>query len=195
MARCAEVEVVRESRWFSLGRPWFVAALWAFLCVSCATVPVERAGKGGVPVRAELPDYALIWPVPGFVAAGFGPRHGGHHDGIDIRGEEGLPIVAALDGEVLFSGALRGYGNVVILGHRNALTTVYAHNQRNLVVTGTRVRRGSVIALLGRTGRAAEPNLHFEVRRKKEVRDPLLYLPRGVGALDRSPVLQGREEG
>jgi murein DD-endopeptidase MepM/ murein hydrolase activator NlpD len=136
-------------------------------------VPVDRWG--------HLPGYALIWPAAGSLVADFGPRGEGHHDGIDIQGREGLPIRAVLDGMVVFSGALRGYGKVVILRHHNALTTIYAHNQSNLVPTGVRVRRGAVIALLGRTGRAAEPNLHFEVRRRNVARDPLRYLPRRVG--------------
>ncbi|MFP6663938.1 MAG: M23 family metallopeptidase [Deltaproteobacteria bacterium] len=162
-----------------------VALVILWVACGCAAVPVRSApAPAAADPWAHLPRHALIWPAIGRLAADFGPRGQGHHDGIDIRGPEGLPIRAVLDGEVTFSGALRGYGKVVILRHHNKLTTVYAHNQNNLVSTGARVRRGAVIALLGRTGRAAEPNLHFEVRRRNQARDPLRYLPRRVGMRD-----------
>jgi murein DD-endopeptidase MepM/ murein hydrolase activator NlpD len=169
-----------------------VVSVFLWVACGCSTLPV-RATSAPEPVDpwAHLPGYALIWPAAGRLAADFGPRGEGHHDGIDIRGPEGLPIRAVLDGAVAFSGALRGYGKVVILRHSNALTTIYAHNQTNLVPAGVQVRRGTVIALLGRTGRAAEPNLHFEVRRHNEARDPLRYLPRRVGMRNGSTARSG----
>jgi murein DD-endopeptidase MepM/ murein hydrolase activator NlpD len=62
--------------------------------------------------------------------------------------------------------------------HRFGLVTVYAHNLRNLVEQGARVRRGTVIASVGKTGRTTGPNLHFEVRRDNIARNPFHYLPR-----------------
>lgn len=158
-----------------------LALVGAAACTSQA-VPVATQPRVAADPWAHLPSYAFIWPTDGVLASPFGHRGTERHDGIDIRAAEGVPIRAVLDGEVAYSGALPGYGNVVILRHGRALSTVYAHNQRNLVEEGRRVRRGSVIALLGRTGRAAEPNLHFEVRRRNEARDPLHYLPRRVGS-------------
>jgi len=153
-----------------------VSMVWLSGCVPEQTGAVTRRP----PPEFSLPGYAMIWPSQGPVAARFGPRGADHHAGIDILGEEGHPIRAALDGEVLFVGSLPGYGNVIILQHPNALTTVYAHNQKNQVKEGARVRRGDVIALLGRTGRAVAPNLHFEVRRRNQARDPMQYLPRAM---------------
>jgi murein DD-endopeptidase MepM/ murein hydrolase activator NlpD len=156
-----------------------VGACWTGGSLGCAPAP-DRVTPVA-PERAQayaLPSYAMIWPSEGPLSAIFGPRGAEHHDGIDILAVEGRPVRAALGGEVLFSGALPGYGNVVILQHPSALTTVYAHNQSNRVRAGSRVRRGDVIALVGRTGRAATPNLHFEVRRRNQARDPMQYLPR-----------------
>jgi murein DD-endopeptidase MepM/ murein hydrolase activator NlpD len=123
------------------------------------------------------------WPTLGEITSSFGQRGPKHHDGIDISAPEGAPIRAAAPGTVVFSGILRGYGNVIIIEHPYGLNTVYAHNQKNLVALGTRVPRGSVIALLGQTGRTSGPNLHFEVRRGKVARDPMRYLPRSEPSL------------
>jgi murein DD-endopeptidase MepM/ murein hydrolase activator NlpD len=120
----------------------------------------------------------LLWPAPGAVSSGFGIRGNAHHDGIDIAAPEGTPVRAALDGTVAYVGSLRGYGKVVILTHEGGLTTVYAHNSKNLVNAGTRVHRGTVIASVGQTGRTTGPNLHFEVRKNNLARDPLVYLPK-----------------
>lgn len=153
---------------------------YAFACAALAIA----TGCGGV-ARTAAPtvqheDWSHVvfsWPAQGEITSNFGLRGPKHHDGIDISAPEGAPIRAAAPGTVVFSGILRGYGNVIILEHPYGLNTVYAHNQRNLVPMGTRVPRGSVIALLGRTGRASGPNLHFEVRRGKVARDPMRYLP------------------
>lgn len=127
------------------------------------------------------------WPVAGTISSKFGPRGNSFHDGLDIAAPLGTPILAATNGEVIYSGALRGYGNLVILRHRDGYVTVYAHNQKNLVKEGERVRRGQVIARVGQTGRASGPHLHFEVRKDNLARNPLRYLPE-----DRRTVLQDR---
>jgi len=128
----------------------------------------------------ELPPdkRPFIWPVAGGqVTSLFGPRGRSFHDGIDIDAEEGTPVYAAADGVVAFADELRGYGRVVILRHGDDYATVYAHNQKNLVAEGERVKRGQRIALVGDSGRTTAPNLHFEVRRENVARDPLAYLP------------------
>jgi len=120
----------------------------------------------------------LTWPLPnGTVTSGFGPRGGGFHDGIDIAAPVGAPVRAATDGEVAYSSTLPGYGNVIILRHGRGYATVYAHNRRHYVKDGQSVRRGQVIAELGRTGRTTGPNLHFEVRKDNVARNPLFFLP------------------
>jgi lipoprotein NlpD len=101
------------------------------------------------------------------------------HDGIDIGAKEGTPIRAAAAGEVVYSDQrLSGYGKLIIIRHSSDMFTAYAHNQRNLVRKGGRVKAGAVIARVGRTGRASGPHLHFEVRRGSTPVDPLAYLPR-----------------
>lgn len=128
---------------------------------------------------ADVPQ--LRWPVGvGTVTSGFGPRGGTVHDGIDIAASHGAPVLAAADGEVIFSATLPGYGNTIILRHAGGYATVYAHNAENRVAEGARVRQGHPIAAVGASGRTTGPNLHFEVRRENIARNPLYFLPAGM---------------
>ena len=129
----------------------------------------------------------FVWPVDGEISSKFGPRGNSFHDGVDIAAPLGTSILAAANGEVIYSGTLRGYGNLVILRHRDGYVTIYAHTQKNLVTEGEKVRRGQLIARVGQTGRASGPHLHFEVRKDNLTRNPLRYLPE-----DRRTVLQDR---
>jgi len=120
----------------------------------------------------------LMWPVKGGVLTSrFGTRRGKNHHGIDIGARRGTPIRAANEGKVEFSGwGPTGYGLMIIIKHPGNLTTVYAHNSRNLVKKGSKVRRGQMIARVGKTGRATGPHVHFEVRNDTHPKNPLLYV-------------------
>ncbi|HLV60244.1 MAG TPA: LysM peptidoglycan-binding domain-containing M23 family metallopeptidase [Fredinandcohnia sp.] len=153
---------------------------------AASAVQVASAGSAPPPPpstsvqRAPPPSGApaLRWPVKGVVHSRFGPRGKVRHDGIDIAAPEGTPIHAAADGEVIFAGVQRGYGNLVILRHEGGWVTIYAHNRKNLVREGDRVRQGQVIGEVGRTGRATGPHVHFEVRKGTSPVDPQSILPR-----------------
>jgi murein DD-endopeptidase MepM/ murein hydrolase activator NlpD len=123
----------------------------------------------------------MIWPLPiqaaGEVSSTYGVRGVRHHDGLDIRARAGDPIFAARDGHVIFSGWMRGYGNIVILDHGNSVTTRYAHASELLVGAGERVGRGDVIARVGATGNAVGNHLHFEVLWAGRAIDPTALLP------------------
>lgn len=88
------------------------------------------------------------------------------HHGIDFAGVEGAPVHAVAAGVVIRSGKGNGYGNLVEIRHPDGYTTVYAHNEKNLVKPGDLVAKGQVVAQLGSTGRSTGPHVHFEVRRK-----------------------------
>ncbi len=143
----------------------------------------SQAGTGGssaptlaVPSRF-IPDRRLQWPTEGLLSSGFGMRGGRFHGGIDISGERGTPIAAVDEGMVMFSGrGPDGYGNVVMLDHGSGLITLYAHNERNVVRQGERVRRGQTVALMGDTGRASGTHVHFEVHQHGRPIDPLRWL-------------------
>ena len=145
------------------------------------TIITPRAASSKPPVRSPASrasaSGAFSWPVSGRISSKFGKRNPGHHDGIDIAARKGTSIRAARSGKVIFSDRLSGYGNVIIVEHDGGFTTVYAHNDRNLVHTGARVSRGQRIATVGETGRATGPHLHFEIRKDNIARNPLYYLP------------------
>lgn len=120
----------------------------------------------------------LRWPVKGTLTSSFGKRGLKRHEGIDIGASKGAPIYAAADGMVVFSDwGPTGYGLMIIIKHKNHLTTVYAHNSKNWVRKNTQVKQGRKIASVGSTGRSTGPHLHFEVREDVRPRNPLKYLP------------------
>ena len=119
----------------------------------------------------------FIWPLKGKLTSYYGIRNNQKHDGIDIAAPRGSSIRAAASGKVIFSGwGPTGYGKMVIIKHNEKWVSVYAHNSKNLVKKNHRVKKGEKIALVGATGRATGPHLHFELRDKREPVNPLNYL-------------------
>jgi murein DD-endopeptidase MepM/ murein hydrolase activator NlpD len=116
--------------------------------------------------------------APGSASSGFGMRT--HpidgvekfHTGIDLRGKEGTPILAAADGVVRSAGTRGGYGNAVEIDHGNGVTTLYGHASELGVKPGDHVEKGQEIGEVGMTGRATGPHLHFEVRVEGKPVDP-----------------------
>ena len=98
------------------------------------------------------------------------------HEGVDFAGRDGAPVVSVGAGVVSWSAKRYGYGNMVEVNHGNGYITRYAHNKANLVAVGDKVEKGQAIALMGSTGRATGPNLHFEVIRNGHTVDPLDYI-------------------
>ncbi|MFH1783881.1 MAG: M23 family metallopeptidase [bacterium] len=143
------------------------------------TAKSTRKLKTGKTADIESSTISFIWPVKGKITSPFGTRDNKRHLGIDISAEKGTKIVAAADGTVVYSsGDLGGYGNMIVIEHNSQFSTVYAHNSVNLVNEGTRVKKGQIIAYVGKSGRATDYHLHFEVRQKGKAENPLFYLPR-----------------
>lgn len=121
---------------------------------------------------------SLLWPVVGGRwGRGFGytrkVRTDLRHNGIDIGAPEGTAVRAAAEGLVVYSdNRLDGLGNAVMILHPGGLTTLYGHNLRNTVQPGWYVKRGERIALVGETGLAWGPHVHFELRDNGRWRDP-----------------------
>lgn len=178
----ARVNGIRPPYRISTGSDVFVPGATKRLPVTVITprsATAERPAETGTGGKSSAEVRSFTWPVSGRVMSSFGKRSRGYHDGIDIAAPRGSSVVAASDGKVIFSDHLSGYGNVVILEHASGYTTVYAHNDRNLVRKGTRTKRGQRIATVGKTGKAEDPLLHFEIRKNNVARNPLYYLPRG----------------
>ncbi|MFZ4478471.1 MAG: M23 family metallopeptidase [Rhodoferax sp.] len=96
------------------------------------------------------------------------------HQGVDYGAPQGTPVRSVGDGIVEFAGVQNGYGNMVILRHRNNHSTVYAHLSRITVRKGASVSQGQFVGAVGATGWATGPHLHFEFRVNGVYRDPLI---------------------
>ncbi|WP_144053651.1 peptidoglycan DD-metalloendopeptidase family protein [Baaleninema simplex] len=143
-----------------------------------AYLPKPQAPEGGAG-SGNMDFNGYIWPAQGVLSSGFGWRWGRMHNGIDIAGPIGTPIVAAAPGVVTYaqwnSG---GYGNLVEITHPDGSLTLYAHNNRLLVNEGQQVAQGQQIAEMGNTGFSTGPHLHFEVHPAGQgAVNPLAYLP------------------
>ncbi|MCF8061398.1 MAG: peptidoglycan DD-metalloendopeptidase family protein [Deltaproteobacteria bacterium] len=144
--------------------------------------PDELGGKP--PFSTEgVGSESPFWPLEGGrISSGFGWRTDPitgkrrYHQGLDVAAGQGTPIAASLPGRVVRSEYRGGYGNVVELDHGRGITTLYAHNQENLVSVGDWVRAGDPVARVGSTGRSTGPHLHFEVKRHGRTLDPREFL-------------------
>lgn len=104
------------------------------------------------------------------VTSGFGMRE--HpisctckfHKGVDIAPTDGSTpgADASADGVVLFSGWMKGYGNMVEVGHADGTRTRYAHLKSIDVAAGQEVKQGQEVGIMGQTGDATGPHLHYE---------------------------------
>ena len=130
-----------------------------------------------------LRNFPTLWPVSGSISSHFGWRgnpFGGRssewHSGVDIPARTGTPIRAAGGGTVIFNGWKNGYGNTMVIDHGGGITTLYAHNSRNLVPVGQHVARGEIIAHVGATGRVTGAHLHYEVLINEVPVNPLPFM-------------------
>ena len=112
-------------------------------------------------------------PVEGKIAQAFKP--GG--DGIVIEAAEGTPVHAAAEGTVVYSGSqLQGYGNMIVIKHKDGYLSAYSHLQDLDIKKGAKIGSGDVIGKVGKSGNAANPQLHFGIRKGRTAVNPQDYL-------------------
>jgi murein DD-endopeptidase MepM/ murein hydrolase activator NlpD len=126
--------------------------------------PAAPAEAGAT--REHLVRFA--WPTHGTITQTFFAWH----PGIDIANDVGTPEVAADGGQVVFAG-WGSYGIYVEIDHGNGFHTIYGHMSSVVVKTGQAVAQGQLIGLMGATGRASGPHLHFEIRYQGVPQDPI----------------------
>lgn len=135
----------------------------------------------------QLQDDILVAGRPvkkGWISSRFGrrtdPFNGSvsWHAGVDFAGKYGTDIISVAAGVVVESTEKSGYGGTVVVNHGNGFKTLYAHNKENLVNVGDVVKKGQVIALMGSSGRATGPHVHFEVFKHGRKVDPATYIQR-----------------
>lgn len=121
----------------------------------------------------------------GWVSSGYGSRNDpfsgrrAWHGGIDFAARPGTGVHAVAAGVVTWSSERYGYGNLVEINHGNGYVTRYAHNKENLVAVGDMVQKGDRVALVGDTGRASGPHVHFEVHYNGRTVNPVEYIRAG----------------
>jgi len=149
--------------------------------VPAAPPPAPRPGTAATPsgpgdaATRTVAGVTWRWPTEGRVVRPFDAA--ATRRGIGIGGQVGQAVVAAADGQVVYSGtALIGYGELIIIKHSDSMLSAYAHNQVRLVEEGASVRAGQQIAEMGLSNRDEEL-LHFEVRRNGQPENPLNFLP------------------
>jgi len=143
----------------------------------------------------EIKDYLRIqkdiylatpkgYPTWGHVTSPFGRREDpftkdiSFHSGIDIAASPGTPIRATADGVVSYSGRTLYSGNVVILEHGLGFSTVYAHNNKNGVKVGQKLKMGDLVGYVGSTGKSTGPHVHYEIWQKGKAVNPQHFLQR-----------------
>lgn len=125
--------------------------------------------------RSEMGGANLIWPVRNSINTPFGNGH----DGIDIEGETGDPIVAAGSGRITFTGDDGdGYGTKIVIAHGEGIRTLYSHLADIRVDKGW-VSQGDLIGTVGCTGSCTGDHLHFEIQRNEQPTNPVPMLPSG----------------
>lgn len=155
--------------------------------------PLRAGTKLVIPTAAAAPAAALVtapaaaasttdyaWPVTGKIRRSFVARGGkaAFHDGIDILSPAGTAVRASAAGRVIYADeGPAEYGRTVIVQHDGRWTTTYSFLDRITVKDGDRVRAGERVGLVGQTGLAKEPQLHFEIRQNRVAIDPLSRLP------------------
>jgi peptidoglycan hydrolase-like protein with peptidoglycan-binding domain len=161
LGRRTEAALIRFQRW---------AGLLADGLAGPSSTSVLRAPAPISPISLSMPVAAPVGDV-------FGPRGARFHAGVDFPAPFGTTVVAAAAGRVTYAGLLPGgWGNVVSVAHGTGVRTTYAHLSRIDVRVGERVAGGARVGLVGSTGNSTGPHLHFEVRLRGALVDPLSAL-------------------
>jgi murein DD-endopeptidase MepM/ murein hydrolase activator NlpD len=122
--------------------------------------------------------FKLVWPVENVhINRGFHPPSDPAHEGIDLSGRRGYPIMAAHEGVVIYSGQdFHGYGKMILIEYNHEWATLYGHLDQISVRQGQLVTPGDLIGRMGATGHASGVHLHFELMHNRTPTDPLPFL-------------------
>ncbi len=120
----------------------------------------------------------------GWLSSRFGSRNDpitgkrAWHNGIDFAGAVGDKVVTVAAGVVVYAGPRSGYGKMVEVNHGRGFSTRYGHHKELIVKVGDIVKKGQIVGLMGSSGRATGPHVHFEVFKNGRAVDPSSYIHR-----------------
>jgi murein DD-endopeptidase MepM/ murein hydrolase activator NlpD len=175
-----ELKVVRISEELQVDCVWIKAAEYYAIWDSKYPNPYQKdAALFRDTVQINLYNIAEgeLWSAPletTLQTSVFGPRWGRFHQGIDLNLQMGAPIGSAFDGIIRISGFDRGFGNYVVVRHKNGIETLYGHMSVRKVEVGQLVKAGQIIGLGGSTGWSTGPHLHYETRYEGNPFNPAL---------------------
>lgn len=147
-------------------------------------LPKEQVPEQPAP-EASKADGALkdtVTPVMGVLTSHYGYRthpidgEWKFHNGVDLKVNEGTPILAFADGKVEYVGESDAYGLYMQIKHENGFSSFYAHCSELCVPKGRSVKAGQKIAEVGQTGNTTGPHLHFELKKDGKRIDPISYI-------------------
>jgi len=149
---------------------------------------LQMARSSGFPaLKGRLP-----LPTEGIVEVGFGkvvnPKFNTVtvQKGWDIRADEGSPVRAIAKGQVVYTGWLRGYGNVLIVDHGGGFHSLVAHLASLSRAASESVEPGDVVGTVGDSGSLKGVYLYFEIRQDGEAVDPAQWIQDRASGRSRS---------
>jgi murein DD-endopeptidase MepM/ murein hydrolase activator NlpD len=158
-----------------------LAANFAVITIATSFIPQTRSafaeGSGDVIIETQTnltTQKGMGYPVD---TVRTNQNYSFFHPALDFGGMVGTPIKAITGGMVAYAGRdYSGYGNLVVLQHKNGFDSYYAHLSKIEVVTGQTVEIGTVIGKMGATGRATGVHLHLEIHQNGVSVNPLTIL-------------------
>ncbi len=140
----------------------------------------QKRESPGITLKPKKGIFAL--PVQGKLISKYGRQKNSDfntytfNSGIDVSAPLGEVVRAAGSGEVIYTGSIKGYGQIIIIDHGGRTTTLYAHLSKILIDIRDKIKKGQIIGQVGDSGAVASPRLHFEVRVEGKPTDPMNWL-------------------
>ena len=143
----------------------------------------KKASQKEVPTITLKPKKGILaLPLQGKLISEYGRQKNTDfntytfNSGIDISAPLGEVVRAAGSGDVIYTGSIKGYGQIIIIDHGGRVTTLYAHLSKILIDIGDKVKKGQTIGQVGDSGGVSSTRLHFEVRVEGKPTDPMNWL-------------------
>ena len=143
----------------------------------------KKVSQKEVPTITLKPKKGILsLPIQGKLISGYGRQKNTEfntftfNSGIDISAPLGQVVHASGSGEVIYTGNIKGYGQIIIIDHGGRVTTLYAHLSKISVDIGDKVKKEQIIGQSGDSGGVSSPRLHFEVRVEGKPTDPMNWL-------------------